>query len=403
MSRGLAVMAPPIPEDEVTPIPEDEDVALKILHTADWHLGRRFPSFEEADRTRLSRARLEVVERIFALAEQRQVDAVLCAGDLFDDVMPDRDWFQGLANVIRKRGNPERPVVLLPGNHDPLVGGSVWSPEHELRRLLPDFVHVVDRDDFELPLGDDAVVLARPCRSKAGQGDNALALGAREPGDSRIRIGLVHGSTFDIPGWQQNFPIAQDAAVRRGFDYLAIGDTHAFRIVPPDAEVPTVYPSAPEATNFGELDTGYVAMVLFSRSRRALVQRERVSMWTWEHVRVESLDALRALAKRDLSHVVLRVELDLVVDPEGLDEVEETLVELRGNDVKHGRAGALQIEREGLQLTTDGIDAYFDGLPEVLQRTARRLQEIEAVGERAAEARRALYHLYRLSRGVSET
>ena len=23
---------------------EEQDVALKILHTADWHLGRRFPS-----------------------------------------------------------------------------------------------------------------------------------------------------------------------------------------------------------------------------------------------------------------------------------------------------------------------------------------------------------------------
>ena len=94
--------------------------------------------------------------------------------------MPDRDWFQGLAEVVRKRGRPDRPVILLPGNHDPLVGGSVWSPEHELRRMLPDFVHVVDRDDFELPIGDDAVVYARPCRSKAGQGDNALALPTRE-------------------------------------------------------------------------------------------------------------------------------------------------------------------------------------------------------------------------------
>lgn len=385
----------------VTPIAED-DVALKILHTADWHLGRRFPSFEHGDRTRLSRARLEVVERIFALAEQRQVDAVLCAGDLFDDVMPERSWFQGLAEVLRKRGRPERPVILLPGNHDPLVGGSVWSPEHELRRMLPDFVHVVDRDDFELPIGDDAVVLARPCRSKAGQGDNALALPSREPGDTRIRIGLVHGSTFDIPGWQQNFPIAKDAAVRRGFDYLAIGDTHAFRIVPPDAEIPTVYPSAPEATTFGEVDTGYVALVFFSRSRRALVQRERVGLWTWERVRVDSLEALRALLERDLSNVVLRLELELMVDPEGLDEVERSLVELRGSDVKHGRVGALQIDREGLQLTTEGIDAYFEGLPEVLQRTARRLQAIEAEGERAAEARRALYHLYRLSRSVVE-
>ena len=34
--------------------PEGEDVALKFVHTADWHLGRRFPSFPDADRLKLS-------------------------------------------------------------------------------------------------------------------------------------------------------------------------------------------------------------------------------------------------------------------------------------------------------------------------------------------------------------
>ena len=37
--------------------PEADDVALKLLHTADWHLGKRFPGFAEADETRLTRAR----------------------------------------------------------------------------------------------------------------------------------------------------------------------------------------------------------------------------------------------------------------------------------------------------------------------------------------------------------
>ncbi len=36
--------------------PEEEDMALKILHTADWHLGLRFPAFDEADQLKLTRA-----------------------------------------------------------------------------------------------------------------------------------------------------------------------------------------------------------------------------------------------------------------------------------------------------------------------------------------------------------
>ena len=57
-----------------------EEVALKILHTADWHLGCRFRSFDEEDQKKLTRARLEAVERIFGLAESFSVNAVLCAG-----------------------------------------------------------------------------------------------------------------------------------------------------------------------------------------------------------------------------------------------------------------------------------------------------------------------------------
>ena len=67
---------------------EDIDVALKLLHTADWHLGRRFPAFEREQEVQLTRARLEVVGRILDLAASRDVDAVLCAGDLFEQAAP---------------------------------------------------------------------------------------------------------------------------------------------------------------------------------------------------------------------------------------------------------------------------------------------------------------------------
>jgi hypothetical protein len=50
---------------------EVDDVALKLLHTADWHLGRRFAGFDEADRITLSRARLDVIDRILPSHSRR--------------------------------------------------------------------------------------------------------------------------------------------------------------------------------------------------------------------------------------------------------------------------------------------------------------------------------------------
>ena len=118
--------------------PEEQEVALKILHTADWHLGRRFPSFSEEDETKLTRARIEAVDRLLGVAESFTVDAVLCAGDLFDDPAPSESWWRGLLRLLEKRNWTNRPMFLLPGNHDPLEPNSVWAEEHPFRRALPD-------------------------------------------------------------------------------------------------------------------------------------------------------------------------------------------------------------------------------------------------------------------------
>ncbi len=379
--------------------PEADDVALKLLHTADWHLGRRFPSFDEADRITLTRARVDVLDRILQEAEHVGADAILCAGDLFDEPNPDREWWLPVATKLAAMKS-RRPVFLLPGNHDPLQPGSVYHPDHAFRRALPSWAHVVDRDDYSYELKDVAVLHACPCRSRAGQDDPALALPARAPGDERIRIGMVHGSTFDAVDCQTNFPIAKDAAAQRGFDYLAIGDTHSFRNVPPDARPPVVYPGAPEATTFGEPGAGNVVAVFVSRSRRVTFRADRVANWTWQERTVRSLAELRDLkTEPQLPRTVLRLIVDMRLTAPEFEEAEAILGEMKGTNATHGRVGILQLVRQQMVLDTRGIEASFTDLPEVLRATVARLRELER-GEQSEIAREALYHLFRLVRGA---
>ena len=118
---------------------------LRLLHTADWHLGRRFPSFPEEAQKKLSRARMNVIANILDVARRNTVHALLCAGDLFHTPSPDPDWWRGLLASFTKRTAWSRPVLLLPGNHDPLTRDSVYDRAHPFRRGLPPWVHVVDR------------------------------------------------------------------------------------------------------------------------------------------------------------------------------------------------------------------------------------------------------------------
>lgn len=374
-----------------------EDVALKILHTADWHLGCRFRSFGDDDRTKLTRARLEAVERIFGLAESYSVDAVLCAGDLFDEPAPPEHWWRGLLELLKRRNWPDRPVFLLPGNHDPLEANSVWSADHPFRRGLPTWVHVVDRDDYSMELQGGAMLFAAPCRSQAGSNDLAMQLPARADGDKGIRIGMVHGQTFDMSGHQTNFPIDSEAAVKRGLDYLALGDTHAFRELPPAVQ-PTVYPGAPEATNFGENQAGFVAIVCFSRhGRPPIVQKESVSKWRWRDETCRSVAELENLRREDLRDCVLRLTLEMEVSLAEESRVEAIIRELQGDETAHGRAGVLQVNRQGVRLSTADLGGFEENLPDVLKSVVSRLLEQSELpgGEMA---KRALSHLYRVVR-----
>lgn len=84
---------------------------MRILHTADWHIGKRL---RRHDRMPEFRDVLDEVERI---AREQRVDLVLVAGDVWDRAMPPVDALAlGLEALQRLAANA--PVVAVAGNHD---------------------------------------------------------------------------------------------------------------------------------------------------------------------------------------------------------------------------------------------------------------------------------------------
>jgi DNA repair exonuclease SbcCD nuclease subunit len=371
---------------------------LTILHTADLHLGHISRQLDAETAKKLARARLNVVDTILGLAQQYDVRAILCAGDIFDAPQPDEDWWGGLADRFTRMTAWHAPVFLLPGNHDPLTRDSVYQRGHPFRRALPAWVHVVDRDDFAVELGTEAVVYARPCRSAAGADDPSLALPDRAEGDNRIRIGLVHGSTFDLKGYQTNFPIARDAPEQRGMDYLAIGDFHGFRVMPENGTTPIVYPGTPEPTNFKEQGAGHVAIVSFRRRGAApRIRKERVARWTWRDETVSSIVGLRNLGAEDLSSTILRLRLEMTVSIAEHDEIAGILRSLAGTLASHGRAAAVIEDRTKLRIEASVQESDFDAAPATIQEVAANLKERAVSCEKS---RRALVILHRTMSGL---
>ena len=86
---------------------------MKILHTADWHLGKRLDRFSRLEEQIL------VMNEIVEIANEQHVNVVLIAGDLFDNFNPGVEATELFYKTLKRLSlNGKRPVVAISGNHD---------------------------------------------------------------------------------------------------------------------------------------------------------------------------------------------------------------------------------------------------------------------------------------------
>jgi len=86
---------------------------MKILHTADWHLGKRLAHFSRFEEQKA------VLDEICNIADEQQVDAVLIAGDLYDTFNPPNEAEELLYRTLHRLAKGgKRAVVAIAGNHD---------------------------------------------------------------------------------------------------------------------------------------------------------------------------------------------------------------------------------------------------------------------------------------------
>ena len=86
---------------------------MKLLHTSDWHLGKRLEDFSRLEEQQA------VLQEICEIAEREQVDAIIVAGDLFDTFNPPTEAVDLFYRTLKRlTNNGKRPVIAIAGNHD---------------------------------------------------------------------------------------------------------------------------------------------------------------------------------------------------------------------------------------------------------------------------------------------
>ena len=86
---------------------------MKIIHTSDWHLGQRLLFNERGDEQQLA------LQWLYETILQEQADALILAGDVFDNGNPPHParklYYNFLTNLLNTSC---RHIVIIGGNHD---------------------------------------------------------------------------------------------------------------------------------------------------------------------------------------------------------------------------------------------------------------------------------------------
>ncbi|HPW18730.1 MAG TPA: DNA repair exonuclease [Candidatus Aminicenantes bacterium] len=224
---------------------------MKFLHTADWQIGMKVKHVGRAAE-QVRAARLEAVERLIGLAGENDAEFILVAGDVFEDNGVDRFL---ILKVVQILGGAGRPVLMIPGNHDPFVPGSVWH--HPAWASVSNIRLLTEGKQVEF---ENAIIYPCPVRDKFSAKDPTAWIPAET--SNRVRIGVAHGNVEGLPQAEQDHPIPRNAAERAKLDYLALGHWHSTATyADADGSVRMAYSGTPEPSCFGERDSGNVLLV----------------------------------------------------------------------------------------------------------------------------------------------
>lgn len=274
---------------------------MKFLHTADWQLGMKANHVGRAA-GEVRNARLEAVERLVSLAKDNGAEFILVAGDVFEDNGIDRLLIHKAVQILSGAG---RPVLIIPGNHDPLVPGSVWN--HMAWASAPNIFVLTEERPIEIEGG---IIYPCPIRDKFSSKDPTAWIPAET--SSLVRIGVAHGNVEGLPQAEPDHHIPRNAAERSKLDYLALGHWHSTATyTASDDSVRMAYSGTPEPSCFGERDSGNALIVEIDHAGAPpQIRPLHTGKLRWEN------QVREIKGKSDLA--TIRTEIDALCGPENL-------------------------------------------------------------------------------------
>ena len=314
---------------------------LRLLHTADVHLGARHDDLGEAAAAQRER-QFAAFKATIDLAIVEKVDVFLVAGDLFDSNTQPRRSVERVAAELKRLAAARIRTVIIPGTHDCYDRSSIYRA-YDLATLAgsgpdDDLVTVLTPSVPSVHLATcDVVVQATIFGTKRAPHSPLMDLRVAPGPAAKWHVGMVHGS-IAIPDRTEfdEVVVTKEEIAATGLDYLALGHWHSAQRGKAGGTT-YAYSGAPEPVAVNQDGAGKVLLVQLDDpggTRTVQILERKVGRTHFDRLDIDAakigtqaqlLATLSAMADPDL---VLDVRLT-GVRPDELDvdpiEVEEQL------------------------------------------------------------------------------
>jgi exonuclease SbcD len=241
---------------------------MRLLHTSDWHLGRSFHRVSMLD------AQAAFLDHLVATVREREVDAVLVAGDVYDRAVPPLAAVALFDEALHRLADAGVPTVMISGNHDSArrlgVGAKLIDRAGIHLRTDPAGcgtpVLLADEHGqvacYGLPYLEPSLVRNEFGTEKAAH-ETVLAaamerirddLAAREEGTRSVVLAHAFVMGGEESDSERDITVggvcAVPSGVFRGVDYVALGHLHGCQIITERIR----YSGSPLAYSFSEAD-----------------------------------------------------------------------------------------------------------------------------------------------------
>ena len=203
-------------------------MSLRILQTADNHIGLSFAKYPDGVRDRLLEERFAALEGLVRTANERQAHFLVVAGDLFDKQSVPKKLVE--RTVVILAAFEGEHVLVLAGNHDYYEGGDNklwnWFRAAAEGTCVLAFLEPIAKE-FEC---DDVRVrfYACPCPSKHGKEHMIGWAGDEEKDDGVLHIGIAHGNVegLGLDADQRYFNMNEQDLRSAGMHTWLLGHIH---------------------------------------------------------------------------------------------------------------------------------------------------------------------------------